>query len=106
MEHDELRPGLPGDARRMVEHPDRHVELFSAFGVSHEAGDRRMDGQGDVMLRGELTELPGKLVVHPEPSLEIDLAGGEPAGEQRVDRCARRVAARHARRAVVQVTRH
>ena len=106
MEDDDLRPRGFGDSRGVVEHADRHVELLSAFGVAHETGYRRMHRQRDVMLRRELTELRSEVVVHPEPSLEVDLAGGEPAFEQRVDRALRRLTRGNARGAVMQLTGH
>jgi len=43
VEHDDLRAGRLRDAGRVVEHPDRHIELFATFGMAHEARDRRMD---------------------------------------------------------------
>ena len=106
MEDDHLRSGCLRDPGRMVEHADRHVQLLAALGVPHEAGDRRMNGQRDVMLARELTEALGKLVIHPEPALEVDLARREPAREQRFDCCLGRFPRRDARRAEVELTRH
>ena len=106
VEDDHLRAGRLGDPGRVVEHADRHVQLLAALGVPHEAGDRRMHRQRDVMLRGELAEPLGELVVHPEPSLEVDLAGREPALEQRVDRCLGGLPRGDACRAEVELTRH
>ena len=54
---------------------------------AHEAGYRRMNRHGDVVLRRELAEPTGELVIHPEPTLEVDLARREPAREQCLDRC-------------------
>jgi len=58
----------------MVEHADRHVQLLAALRVPHEAGDRCVHRQGDVLLTAELPEALGKRVVHPESTLEVDLA--------------------------------
>jgi len=66
------------DPGRVVEHPDRHVQLLAALGVAHEARDRRVDGKRDLALLGEPAELGRPLVVHPELAFEVDLAGVEP----------------------------
>src|SRR2546422_658003 len=43
MDHDRRRAAGLGEARRMVEHPDRHLVLAaSALDVTHEAGERTM----------------------------------------------------------------
>ena len=89
MEHDDLGAGGLGDAGRVVEHPDRHVQLLAALGVAHEAGDRRMDGEDDVGLPRQLAEPLRPGVVHPELALEVDLAGGEAAFLQECDRLLR-----------------
>src|SRR5690348_2041678 len=86
MEDDELGTARGGDAGRVVEHPRRHVELLAALRVSHEAGQRRMDGEDDAGAARELTEARREVVVHPELLLEVDLAGGEAAGLKQVDR--------------------
>ncbi len=71
------------DSRRVVEHADRHVQLLAALGVAHEARERRVDGERDVVLAGELAEPRGEVVVHPEARLEVDLAGGVAALQER-----------------------
>ena len=106
MEDDDLGAGGLGDPGRVVEHPDRHVQLLAALGVAHEAGDRRVHRERDVVLPRELAEALGELVVHPEPSLEVDLARREPAREQRFDRCLGALPRGDARRAEVELTRH
>ena len=47
MEDDHLRAARGRDPGRVVEHPDRHVELLAALRVSHEAGERRVHGEDD-----------------------------------------------------------
>src|SRR6266536_3368934 len=47
MKDDDLGAARLRDARGVVEHADGHVELLAPLGVSHEAGDRSMDGQDD-----------------------------------------------------------
>ncbi len=86
MEDDELRVRGLRDPGRVVEHPDRHVQLLPALGVAHEAGDRRVDGEDDAGVPAESAEALGPLVVHPELALEVDLAGRPAARDQRLDR--------------------
>ena len=56
VEDDDLGAGRLRDAGRVVEHPDRHVQLLAALGVAHEAGDRRVHRERDVALARELAE--------------------------------------------------
>jgi len=74
VEDDHLCAGRLGDARRMVEHPDGHIELFATFGMAHEACDRGVDGEDDARFSRELAERLGPWIVHPELPLEVDLA--------------------------------
>ena len=74
MEDDHLGARGLRDPGRVVEHPDRHVQLLAALGVAHEAGDRRVHREHDVVLARELAEPRGEVVVHPEAALEVDLA--------------------------------
>src|SRR5262249_39389643 len=90
----------------MVEHPDCHVQLLASFCVPHEPGDRRVDREDDVVLPREGAEPLGELVVHPEPALEVDLAGREPAFEQRFDGRLGALARRHTRRPEVKLSCH
>ena len=78
VEDDQLGARGLRDSGRVVEHPDRHVELLPALGVSHEAGNRRMHRQGDVVLARESPKSRGEVVVHPEPSLEVDSQADRP----------------------------
>ena len=103
VEDDDLGAGRLRDPGRVVEHPDRHVQLLPALGVAHEAGDRRVHRERDVRLARQLAEALGELVVHPEAALEVDLARGEPAREQRLDRRLGALARRHPRRAEVEL---
>src|ERR671918_2258515 len=70
----------------MVEHPDGHPLLLVALDVTHEARDRRVHGQDDPGLAGQLPEALGPRVVHPEATLEIDLAGVVATLEEELDR--------------------
>jgi hypothetical protein len=106
VEDDQLGSGRLGDSGRVVEHADGHVELLSTLGVAHEPGNRRVDRECNVMLGRELPERFGKLVVHPEPTFEVDLAGRETTLQKCVDRRIGRIPTRNARRAIVQVTSH
>src|SRR6266516_2961824 len=90
----------------MVEHPDGHVQLLAALRVAHEARDRRVHGESDVVLARELAEALREAVVHPEATLEVDLARGEIPLQQRLDSGLGRLARRDARGAEMQVTRH
>ena len=83
MDDDELGAAGDRDAGRVVEHPDRHPVLLVALDLAEEAGERRVHGEDDPGLAGELAEPLGPRVVHPEPALEVDLAGAcsrAPAG--------------------------
>jgi hypothetical protein len=87
VEHDDLGAGGLGDTGRVVEHANRHVQLLAALDLSHEAGDRGVHGEDDVVRARQLAEAGREVVVHPEPTLEVDLAGGVSALEQKFDRC-------------------
>src|SRR5204862_7963614 len=91
------------DPSGVVEHPDRQVELLAALGMAHEAGDRRVDGERDVVLARELAEPGGEVIVHPEAPLEVDLAGGVAALDEDLDRRFRALLRRHPRRAEVEL---
>ena len=56
VEDDELGARRLRDPGRVVEHPDRHVQLLAALGVAHEAGDRRVHREHDPVLARELAE--------------------------------------------------
>src|SRR5439155_19265585 len=103
MEHDDFCARGLRDTRRMVEHADRHVELLATFGVTHEARDRRMDGENDPGRSRELTELLRPRVVHPELPLEVDLASRVAPFLQECDRLLGTLPGRHASRAVVEL---
>ena len=60
----------------------------------------------DVVLARELAEPRREVVVHPEAALEVDLAGGVAALEQRLDRRLRALPRGHPRGAEVQPSRH
>src|SRR6059058_3081692 len=98
MEDDDLCARRLRDARRVVEHADRHVELLAALGVAHEAGYRRVHGEDDAGAARELAEAFREVVVHPETALEVDLARGVAALLERRDRRLGRLLRRHARR--------
>ncbi len=62
-------------------------------------GDRRVDGERDVGLARELAEALGPRIVHPEPALEVDLAGRVAALQQELDGRLGALAGGHAGRA-------
>jgi hypothetical protein len=86
---DELGAGSLGDSGRVVEHPDGHSLLLVALDMPHEPGDRRVDGEHDPGLASELAEALRPGVIHPELTLEVDLAGRVPALLKEHDRCLR-----------------
>src|SRR5262249_11145503 len=86
-----------GDPGRVVEHPDRHAVLLVSLDVAEEACDRRVHGQRDVRLAGQLAEPLRELVVHPELPLEVELAGRVAALEDRADGVLRALRGRAAR---------
>ena len=88
----------------MVEHADCHVELLATFGVTHEARDRRMDGENDPGRSRELTELLRPRVVHPELPLEVDLAGRVAPFLEQGDRLFGTLPRGHAGRAVMELS--
>ena len=97
VEDDELGAARRGDSGAAVERADRRRELASArLEVAHEAEERRVDGQRDVVLARELAEPLRQRVVHPEAALEVDLARVVAALEQELDRLLGGLARRHA----------
>ena len=75
MDHDRRRTARLGEARRVVQHPDRHLMLAAAaFDVTHKAGERGMDRQTDRGLASDLAQTPSEIPVHPETIAEVDLA--------------------------------
>ena len=56
VEDDDLGARRLGDPGRVVEHPDRHVQLLAALGVAHEPGDRRVHREDDAVLARQLAE--------------------------------------------------
>src|SRR6185312_11538728 len=81
-------------------------QLLAALGVAHEAGDRRVHAQHDVVLAAEAAERFGVLVVHPEPAFEVDLTGREPALQESSDRRLGRFPFRDPGRPEMQTTAH
>jgi hypothetical protein len=74
--------------------------------MPHEAEQRCVHGQRDVVLASELAEPLGERVVHPEAALEVDLAGRVAASEEELDRLLGRLARGHAGRADADPRRH
>jgi hypothetical protein len=58
-----------------------------------------MDGENDPGVAGELAEALGPRVVHPEPALEVDLAGRVAAPFQKLDGLGGALARGHSGRA-------
>ena len=83
MDHDRRRAARLGKARRVVQHPDRHLVLAaSALDVPHEAGERRVDRETDRGLASDLAQTPSEIPVHPETIAEVDLTGVVAAPKQ------------------------
>ena len=106
VEHDHLGAGRFRDPRRMVEHPEGHVQLLPSLGVTHEAGDRRMQRDRDAVRGCEPAELGRSVVVGPELPRRRHLARRQPPLQQRVDHVLRRIHRAVDRRAVVQLFAH
>src|SRR5581483_10027956 len=70
-----------------------------ALAMPEEGGDRRVHREHDARLAGQLTEPLRPRIVHPEPALEVDLAGGVAAFAEQGDGLLGTLARRHARRA-------
>ena len=71
----------------MVEHPDSHLVLATpSVDVPEEGSQRRVNGECDAAIGGMLSELAGKLPVHPEAIAQVDLAGIEPFSDEDLDR--------------------
>ena len=84
MEDDELGAARRDDARAPVECADGRRELAPArLEVAHEAEERCVHGERDVVLARQLAEALRERVVHPEAALEVDLARGVAALEER-----------------------
>jgi predicted ATPase/class 3 adenylate cyclase len=99
MEDHDLGSARLGDPRRVIQHADGHVQLLPPLGVAHEARDRSVHGEDDSRLAGELPEPLCELVAHPEPSLEVDLAGGVASLDEEGDGFLGALVRRHAGRA-------
>ena len=76
MEDDDLGSAGGGDPGAAVERADRGGELPAGrLEMPHEAEQRRMDGERHVGVARRFAEPLGPRIVHPEPTLEVDLAG-------------------------------
>ena len=96
MEDHDLGAASRGDAGAPVERADRRGELAAArLDMAHEAEERRVHGERNVVFAGELPEPLRERVVHPEATLEVDLAGGVAPLHEDLDRRLRRLARRH-----------
>ena len=93
VEDDDLGAAGGGNAGTAVERSDGGGELAAArLEVPHEAEERRVHRERHVCRAGDLSELLGPRVVHPEAALEVDLAGVVAPFEQELDRMLRVVA--------------
>ena len=107
MEDDELCAARRDDARATVERADGRRELPPArLEVSHEAEERCVHGERDVVLARQLAEALRERIVHPEAALEVDLARVVAASEQDLDCLLGRFAGRHAGRPDANARRH
>src|SRR6476620_8311579 len=75
MEDDEPCAAGLGEARGVVEHPERHLELLASVRMAHECRERSVHGEDDVRGGGCRAEERRSLVVEPEAADEADLAG-------------------------------
>ena len=98
VDDDDLGAGSGRDPGRAVERAEGLLRLPLVW-VTRECEQRRVHGQGDVVLLGHLAQPLGPRVVHPETALEVELAGGVATLEQELDRLLRRLAGRAACRA-------
>src|SRR4051794_28301879 len=93
VKYDHLGPARSCDPGAPVERSDRGGELPSlGLEVTHEPEQRRVHRQRHVGGAGDLAELLGPPVIHPEAALEVDLTGVVPALEQQLDGVLRVVA--------------
>src|SRR5205823_8189415 len=104
MEHDELRAAGLGEARRMVEHPERHLELLAPVGMAHEGGEWGVHRERDVCGGRGGAEQRSGLVVEPEAADESDLAGPVTLRRERGERLLERRRLRQPTRAVADLT--
>ena len=76
VEDDELGAAGRGDPGGVVEHAHGAPELRLALHVPEEGGERRVDGERDVARpRDSRRARSAKSLLHPEPALEVELAG-------------------------------
>ena len=86
VEDDHLRAAGCGDPGAAVERPERGRPLAPArLEVPDPAEERCVHREREVVLAGELAESLGPRVVHPEPGLEVDLAGVVAPLEEQLD---------------------
>ena len=97
MEHDDLGAAGGRDAGAPIECAERRRPLSPAgLEMADPAEQRRMDGERDVVLACELPEALRPRIVHPEPGLEVDLAGVVAAFAHELDRVLGALARGHA----------
>src|SRR5947207_4374113 len=64
MDHDGRRAAGLGEARRVVQHPDRHLMLAAAaLDMTHKPGERRVDRETDRGLASDLAQTPSEVPV-------------------------------------------
>jgi hypothetical protein len=75
VEDDDLGAARRREPRRVVEHAHRHAVLLAEVEMAHEAGERGMDRERDVVHSRRLSEPGHERVVELEAADEADLAG-------------------------------
>src|SRR4029079_17511805 len=81
-----------------IERAERLLALL-LVGVAGEGEERRVERERDGVLSRDGRQALGPWVVHPEPALEVELAGGVAALEQELDGSLRRLPRGATRRA-------
>ncbi len=85
VDDDELRSCGGRDPGAPVERAEGLLCLL-LVGMAREGEERRVHRERDLVLLSDLRESLRPRVVHPEPALEVELAGGVTALEQDLDR--------------------
>ena len=86
VEDDQLRAARLREPGGVVEHPERHLELLAAVGMTHERRERRVNRERDVGGGRGFAEERRGVVVEPEAAGEAELARAVALGRERASR--------------------